>query len=241
MGSKLSEPITYADLCIATKAEQPFDRDGWIFELKYDGFRMLASRRAGLISLHSRRGTDFTEQFPEIVAELEKLTDVVLDCELVMLDSAGVPQFEPLVRRSRLTRDISIEHAARTSPAVLYAFDLLELKGQDLRERPLLKRKESLRKAIAKATRIRPVDHFVGDGITLFQLAAKNSIEGVVAKRADSPYKAGRSPDWIKIKTSVGRAIDEQRAKWNERPSSDADEPPNRGKGGLFGGGRGRR
>jgi bifunctional non-homologous end joining protein LigD len=234
-------PITHADLCIATKAEQPFDREGWIFELKYDGFRMLAARRGKLVSLYSRRGTDFTAQFPEIVAELETLPDVVLDCELVMLDESGVPQFEPLVRRSRLTRDISIEHAARTSPAVLYAFDVLELKGQDLRERPLLKRKESLRKVVATATRVRPVDHFVRDGITLFQLAAKNGIEGIVAKRADSPYKAGRSPDWIKIKTSVGRAIDEERAKWNERPSSDADELPPRAKGGLFGRRRGRR
>jgi bifunctional non-homologous end joining protein LigD len=233
--------IIYDDLCVATKSDQPFERDGWIFELKYDGFRMLAARRGGLVSLHSRRGTDFTAQFPEIVAELETLPDVVLDCELVMLDENGVPQFEPLVRRSRLTRDISIEHAARTSPAVLYAFDLLEHKGKDLRERPLLKRKESLREAIATATRIRAVDHFVRDGITLFQLAAKNGIEGIVAKRADSPYKAGRSPDWIKIKTPVGREIDEQRAKWNERPSTDTDEVPPRAKGGLFGRLRGRR
>jgi bifunctional non-homologous end joining protein LigD len=74
-------PITHEDLCIATKAAQPFDRDGWIFELKYDGFRMLAARRGGLVSLHSRRGTDFTAQFPEIVDELETLPDVVLDCE----------------------------------------------------------------------------------------------------------------------------------------------------------------
>ena len=102
-------PITHEDLCVATKAEQPFSRDGWIFELKYDGFRILASHRGKRVSLLSRRGTDFTEQFPEIAADLKELPAVVLDCELVILDPNGVPQFEPLVRRSRLNRKISID------------------------------------------------------------------------------------------------------------------------------------
>lgn len=88
-------PITHEDLCVATKADQPFSRDGWIFELKYDGFRILASRHGEQVSLLSRKGTDFTQQFPEIAAELKEFPDVVLDCELVMLDPDGVPQFEP--------------------------------------------------------------------------------------------------------------------------------------------------
>jgi hypothetical protein len=77
------------------------------------------------------------------------------------------------------------------------------------------------------------VDHVECDGVSLFQLAAENGIEGIMAKRANSPYRAGRSFDWIKIKTSVGRAIDEQRAKWNERPTIDEDMPP-RETGGRF-------
>jgi len=77
------------------------------------------------------------------------------------------------------------------------------------------------------------VDHVERDGVSSFQLAAENGIEGIMAKRANSPYRAGRSFDWIKIKTSVGRAIDEQRAKWNERPTIDEDMPP-RETGGRF-------
>jgi bifunctional non-homologous end joining protein LigD len=233
--------MTYEDLCVATKAAQPFTRDGWIFELKYDGFRILASCHSGSATLLSRKGTNFTAQFPELATELADLPDIVLDCELVMLDPDGVPQFEPLVRRSRLKRDISIEHAARTRPAVLYAFDLLELKGKDMRELPLIKRKKSLQKAIAPAKRILPVGHFERDGVTLFRLAAEKGIEGIVAKRADSPYRAGRSFDWIKIKTAAGRAIDEQRAIWNERPVSEAGEIRRRAKSGRFGRRRGRR
>jgi ATP-dependent DNA ligase len=88
------------------------------------------------------------------------------------------------------------------------------------------KRKKSLQKAIASAKRILAVGHFERDGVTLFRLAAEKGLEGIVAKRADSPYRAGRSFDWIKIKTSAGRAIDEQRAKWNERPAIEGVLPP---------------
>jgi ATP-dependent DNA ligase len=95
------------------------------------------------------------------------------------------------------------------------------------------KRQKSLQKAIASAKRILAVGHFERDGVTLFRLAAEKGLEGIVAKRADSPYRAGRSFDWIKIKTSAGRAIDEQRAKWNERPAIDEDMPP-RETGGRF-------
>jgi hypothetical protein len=161
---------THKGLCVATKAPQPFEREGWIFELKYDGFRILASCRGKQVALRSRRGTGFTAQFPEIAAELAALPDVVLDCELVMLDTEGVPRFERLVRRSRLKRRISIEHAARTAPAVLYAFDLLELRRRDLRERSLMQRKTALTETVAAAERIRAVGHHDRDGVSCFGL-----------------------------------------------------------------------
>jgi bifunctional non-homologous end joining protein LigD len=82
-------PITHTDLCVATKADAPLSRAGWIFELKYDGFRILATHRAKHVSLLSRRGTEFAPQFPELVRELATLPDVVLDCELVVLDGNG--------------------------------------------------------------------------------------------------------------------------------------------------------
>ena len=121
-----------------------------------------------------------------------------------------------LIRRSRLKKRISIEHGSRTAPAVLFAFDVLELKGKDVRSSPLLDRKVLLKKTLARSKRIRYID-YVDDRQGLFKAAESMSLEGIVAKRADSPYRRGRSGDWVKIKTGAGRTTDEERAKWNER------------------------
>ena len=193
-----------------------FNRPGWIFELKYDGFRMLATHYGGQAHLTSRRGTDYSDRFPELIAELLKLSELAIDTELVMLDEDGGPSFERLIRRSRMKRRLSIEHAARTEPAVLCAFDILELKGKDIRTWPLVDRKELLQRKLATPKRIRYTDH-VTDGEALFAAAESMGLEGIVAKRADSPYRRGRTGSWIKIKTGAGRATDEERAKWNER------------------------
>jgi len=209
--------LTPADLCVPTLAEAPLSRRGWIFELKYDGFRILATKHGSSVALLSRRGTDFTDRFPEIATELAMLPDVVLDGELVSLDDGGRPQFEKLVRRSRLKRKISIDHGARTEPAALFVFDILELCGRDVRKMALLDRKQTLGEAIGTGSRIRSVGYVPSMGIELFNAADDAGLEGIVAKREDSPYRRGRSSDWIKIKTAHGRAIDEDRARWNER------------------------
>jgi bifunctional non-homologous end joining protein LigD len=138
--------ITYLDLAELTSAPAPFNRPGWIFELKYDGFRMMAASRDGTPELVSRRGNDFADRFPEISFELLRLPAAVLDGELVILDNQGRPQFERLSRRSRLSKPISIKHGSRIDPACLFAFDLLQYAGDDLRARPLLERKRCSRK-----------------------------------------------------------------------------------------------
>jgi bifunctional non-homologous end joining protein LigD len=210
--------ITHLDLAQPSSAAEPFDRAGWVFELKHDGFRMLAVNRRDRAELVTRRGNDFADHFPEIVAELLTLPEVVLDGELVLLDGEGRSDFERLARRSRLRRAISIEHGARTAPACLFAFDLLELGGKDYRGRPLIARKAALNKVLAGSRRILYTDHVAEDGIKLFLLAEELRLEGIVAKRTDAPYpRGGRSRDWIKIKTTHGRLIDEERAQWNER------------------------
>jgi ATP-dependent DNA ligase len=145
-----------------------------------------------------------------------KLPELAIDTELVMLDERGHPTFERLIWRSRLKKRISIEHGARSEPAALFAFDLLELKGKDVRTWPLLDRKALLEKTLKRSKRIRYTDH-VDDGQGLFKAAESLGLEGIVAKRADSPYRRGRSGDWIKVKTGAGRAIDEERSTWNER------------------------
>jgi bifunctional non-homologous end joining protein LigD len=208
--------ITYLDLADLTSAPAPFDRPGWVLELKYDGFRMFASSVDSDPQLLSRRGTDYTERFSEIAAELLRLPDVVLDGELVVVDSDGRPQFDRLARRSRLAKPISIKHGSRVDPACLFAFDILSIAGDDVRARPLVDRKALLSATVASLKRVRYVDH-IEHRATLFKVADQLGLEGIVAKRADAPYLRRKAGDWVKIKTAHGRHVDEQRRSWNER------------------------
>src|SRR5688572_14341530 len=114
--------ITHVDLAQLASAPVPFNRDGWIFELKHDGFRVLAAHRKGRAELTSRRGNDFADRFPEIATALLQLPPVVLDSELVILKGDGRSDFERLWRRSRLKRATWIKHSARSAPACLFAF-----------------------------------------------------------------------------------------------------------------------
>jgi ATP dependent DNA ligase domain len=123
-----------------------------------------------------------SDRFPEVIAELLTLIDVVLDAEFVVLDEHGHRVFERLIRRLRLKKRISIEHGSRSDPAVLFAFDVLELKGKDVRSSPLLDRKVLLKKTLAGSKRIRYIDH-VDDGQWLFKAAESMRLEGIVAKR----------------------------------------------------------
>lgn len=211
--------ITHRDLTLITERRRPFSEKGWIFELKYDGFRCLATHAAGVVSLLTRNGTELAERFPELVAAMTALPDLVLDGELVVLDAQGRPRFERLRRRAAMRVPSSIARAARVDAAAVFAFDLLWLAGRDLRALPLLRRKAALQKALGRAERIRYLTHVGEQGERLYEAAAGLDLEGIVAKRADAPYRAGRSRDWVKIKTPAGRQVDEERAKWNEKPA----------------------
>jgi ATP-dependent DNA ligase len=153
---------------LATVEGKPFDRPGWIFELKYDGFRVLAIRDKA-VSLLSRRGNDLSPCFPEIVACLLQLPDIILDGELVVLDDHGKPQFERLRRRALLKKSTSVEYAARSEPAVMFAFDILSLRGKDLRKLPLLKRKATVQDALQGSQRVRPVQYVGEQGPRLYE------------------------------------------------------------------------
>ena len=137
------------------------------------------------------------ESVPE--ADLQQLIErgtasgsLTIDEVLSVLAVRGQHETDPAEIKAFFSeRKISIDDASRKRPAVLYAFDVLELERIDRRDLPLMQRKEAVQKAVARAERILPVGHFDQDGVSLFQLAAKNGIEGIVAKRADSPYRAG--------------------------------------------------
>jgi ATP-dependent DNA ligase len=135
----------------------------------------------------------------------------------VVLDEAGKPDFERLRRRALLKKSISIKHAARADPAALFAFDVLVIGGKDVRKLPLLKRKDIVQDALQGSQRVRPGQYVGEQGVRLYDAAAALQLEGIVAKRADSPYVAGRSRDWLKIRTPAGRHAQEKRSEeWNQ-------------------------
>lgn len=191
-------------LMLAEPARKPFSAPGWIFEIKYDGYRALGSRISeGRPHLRSRGGEDMTAVFPEIARALAALPfdGLVLDGELVVLNTEGRPHFHALQRRGQIRRRLDAERAAREIPAVYFAFDLLAVEGFDLRERPLLERKELLRGILPKTGFLRYCDHIEERGAEMFARIREMGLEGLMAKEAGSAYVSGRSACWKKIVT----------------------------------------
>ena len=204
--ARLGAPATRVDpetvaFMLATSADEPFDDPEWLFELKLDGYRMLAIGGGGEALLLTRNGHDATASFPDIARSLRKLPyeHVVLDGEVVVHDEAGFPSFQGLQRRARLSRPLDIRRAAVESPASFYAFDLIGLDDHDVRPLPLIERRRLLARVVPPAGPIRLSEHFEGLGSALYRHVQELGLEGVMAKRADSPYVGERSPHWLKI------------------------------------------
>ncbi|MEP7226921.1 MAG: DNA ligase D [Gemmatimonadales bacterium] len=196
-------PGDAAPLMLAETRDQPFSDPAWIFELKLDGYRLLASRGSGPPRLFSRNGNDLASSFPEVTRAVAALPlgRVLLDGEVVALDQSGRPSFQRLQQRAKLTRPTDIRRAVVQIPVTFFAFDLLAVDDFDVRELPLVARKNLLRRLLPPAGLIRFLDHFEGEGEVLYQQVLKLGLEGIVAKRADSTYRAGRSASWIKVRT----------------------------------------
>lgn len=180
---------------LLTRAARPPNGDGWLYEIKYDGYRLLASVEHGRASLLSRPGADWTPRLPLIANAVCSLgiRSATFDGELVYLTDDGFPDFERL-RGATQSGD----------QARLYyqVFDLLTLDGRDLTTRPLLERKERLLRVLRSSNpRLRYVAHVQGNGADFFGAVDQLGLEGIVCKRARSVYRAGvRSSDWIKVK-----------------------------------------
>ena len=201
----------HQDLMLCTATGKPFTRSGWLFELKYDGFRVLIAKHGKQMRLLSRRGRDMARSFPELIACLRDLPDVVIDGELVVLNDMGAPQFERLRWRALMSQHREVTHAAQTEPAAIFAFDLLAIDGHDLRKQTLLERKAALEKVLARCPRIKFASHIEHEGETFYDQVSQLGLEGVVCKRASSLYVAGPSRDWLKIKTAAGMQVDDER------------------------------
>ncbi len=176
----------------ALLTDQAFSDPDWIFERKLDGIRCLAHRsRSQGVRLLSRTDRSMNAEYPGVVSalETEPAADFVLDGELVAFDDRGITSFSRLQRRGRERMAI-----------FLYVFDVLRLDGEDLRGLPLRERKARLRSAFSLGGPLRFTPHRNEHGERLFVEACRRGLEGLIAKRADSPYRATRSRDWLKLK-----------------------------------------
>lgn len=184
---------------MARLTDEAFDDEAWIFETKWDGYRAVAEIRNGAVELYSRSGKSFRSTYPPIVAELARLGhDAVLDGEVVVLNDQGYATFQNLQNYQNTPHE----------NLYYYVFDLLYLDGEDLRDRPLLERKQKLEPLVRGLTCVRYSTHVVGKGKDYFKQAQKNRLEGIMAKLAASPYRTGRrSEEWLKIKTHLRQEV----------------------------------
>ena len=182
--------------------DKAFTRDGWLFELKLDGYRLIASKSHGEALLLTRNGNDYTGVFPEIARAVKSLPfdDCILDGEVVCLDAKGIPSFSRLQQRGRLSSPIEIRRAVVEFPATFYAFDLLAFEDFDVRPLPLVRRKELLKDVVPALGILRYLDHIETEGEAFLEQVTAMGLEGIVAKKSMSRYRGGRSGDWLKIK-----------------------------------------
>jgi bifunctional non-homologous end joining protein LigD len=187
---------------LAEPADEAFTRDGWLFELKLDGYRLIASKAHGEALLQTRKGNDYTAVFPEIARAIKALPvdECIIDGEVVVLDAQGKPSFSRLQQRGRLTSPIDVKRAAVELAATFYAFDLLALADFDLRPLPLTTRKQLLAEAVPKLGAVRLLDHIERQGEAFLAQVSAMGLEGIIAKKSDAPYRAGRTSQWLKIK-----------------------------------------
>lgn len=178
------------DPMLCSLIKEPFDDPDFLYEVKWDGYRLIAYVQKGKVALSSRSGLDYTAKYKPVVEELKKTGfDVVLDGEVIALDKSGHPDFDALQKNSG------------GSPLAFYVFDILWYKGYNLMQLRLVERKQILSQVIPFNEVIKYSDHF-DEGIKLFDVVKEQGMEGIVAKRKDSRYEPGRrGKNWLKLPT----------------------------------------
>lgn len=173
---------------LATLVRKPFDRKGWVYEEKYDGYRILAYKEGDRVSLISRNDIDRSAHFSQIAAAVKalKARTLLLDGEAIVVDRKGVSHFQLLQQDNK--------------DAVYAVFDCLYRDGKDFRKEPLSARREAMDKAIGNGKILIPSQRLASNGLEAYQVATQKSYEGVVAKDLSSPYLEARSSYWLKVK-----------------------------------------
>jgi bifunctional non-homologous end joining protein LigD len=184
---------------LCTLVDEPFSGEDWLFEIKWDGYRAIASKDGEHVELYSRAHTNFKDHYPPVAEAIKSLKhDVILDGEIMVLDKEGVPHFEAL---QNWRRDL-------TGELVYYAFDILWCDGHDLRDMPLYQRKQVLQNVIEPGSTIHYSDHVEANGKSLFNEMKRKGLEGMVAKKANSTYRENiRGKDWLKVKTHLRQEV----------------------------------
>jgi bifunctional non-homologous end joining protein LigD len=194
-------PFIAPQLCVLV--ERPPSGDNWIHEIKFDGYRVQMRIENGDVTLKTRKGLDWTPKFGAIAKAARALPDGIVDGEIVALDHRGSPDFAGL--QAALSD-------GKTDDLIFFAFDLLFLRGQDLRQQSLVDRKQALKGLIEKAygkdlTEIRYVEHFESGGEAVLKSACRMSLEGIVSKQASARYASGRTDSWTKAKCRAGHEV----------------------------------
>jgi len=180
---------------------RPPSANGWIHEIKFDGYRIQMRVENGEVTLKTRKGLDWTAKWPAIAASASKLPDCIIDGEICALDENGAPDFAAL--QASLSE-------GKTDDLVFFAFDLLFVGDEDLRELPLTERKDRLSAFLSDTgddPRLRFVEHFETGGDAVLKSACRLSLEGIVSKQADAPYRSGRTETWAKSKCRAGHEV----------------------------------
>jgi bifunctional non-homologous end joining protein LigD len=177
----------------ATELPKPFHREGWVYEEKYDGWRMVAEKADREVTLTSRSGLDHTRRFPELVKAIAELdiSSLILDGEIAIFDGQLISRFEWLRNRPK--------HAVST-PRTYMVFDLLALEGEDLRTRPQRERRQALEQLVAGHRLIIPARQLPANGLEAWDEVLRGNYEGMVAKDPASAYTPGRTLSWLKVK-----------------------------------------
>jgi bifunctional non-homologous end joining protein LigD len=182
---------------------QPPSGPLWVHEIKHDGYRLMVRKDGERIRCFTKGGYDWADRFPAIAdAALRiKAASFLIDGEAAILHEDSTPDFHALRSRRR-------GHAA-----MLFAFDLIEHDGEDLRRLPLIDRKRRLAKLLGRAKRrsIQYVGHITDDGPTVFEHVCRMGLEGIVSKRVDAPYRSGPSRVWLKCKNPASEAVRRER------------------------------
>lgn len=198
-GGERRRPPAWLEPQLATLTRDRFSDPEWIFEHKYDGERCLAYRDGGQVRLLTRNKKQANDAYPELVEALaaQRADDFIVDGEVVSFEGSKT-SFARLQQRIHVrqpSQDLRVQ-----VPVYFYLFDLLYVDGEDVRTSPLLERKQLLRTLLSFHDPLRFTVHRDTDGEAYFNEACRDGWEGLVAKRADAPYRPGRSPDWLKFK-----------------------------------------